>query len=103
MSEISEIVRELRDNYPAVDVTTVIFGEEFCGVGCCVIPQDRVLAIIGLLEGLEVRVAPCQCCSQVRPLRCGPSRFGKETWACDECWVDAPVDGHVGQTRGSSS
>jgi hypothetical protein len=37
------------------------------------------------------RVAPCQCCSQVRPLRCGPSRFGEQTWACDECWADAPA------------
>jgi hypothetical protein len=47
---ISEIARELRDDYPAVDVTTVVLSRDFAGVGCCVIPQDRVLAIIAALE-----------------------------------------------------
>lgn len=33
MSEISDIVRELREDYPAVDVTTVVFSRDFAGVG----------------------------------------------------------------------
>lgn len=28
----------------------------------------------------------CQLCGEVAPLRCGPSRFGSETWACEACW-----------------
>lgn len=32
------------------------------------------------------KTAPCQCCGEVAKLICGPSRFGEETWACDECW-----------------
>lgn len=28
----------------------------------------------------------CQVCKEVKPLRCGPSRFGAETWACEACW-----------------
>lgn len=47
---MSDLARELRDDYPAVDVTTVIFSAGFAGVGCCVIPQDRVLAVISELE-----------------------------------------------------
>jgi hypothetical protein len=31
-------------------------------------------------------IGPCQCCGNVTPLICGPSRFGEETWACVECW-----------------
>lgn len=50
MSEISEIARELREDYPAVDVTAVGFSRDFAGVGCCVIPQDRVLAIVEALD-----------------------------------------------------
>lgn len=46
---ISEIVRELREEYPAVDVTKTIFTD-LAGVACCVIPQDRVLAIIEVLQ-----------------------------------------------------
>jgi hypothetical protein len=49
---VSDIIRELREDYPAVDVTTVVFSRDFAGVGCCVIPQDRVLAIIGDVEAL---------------------------------------------------
>ena len=29
---------------------------------------------------------PCQCCGETADLKCGPSRFGAETWACAECW-----------------
>jgi hypothetical protein len=49
---MSDIIRELREDYPAVDVTTVVFSRDFASVGCCVIPQDRVLAIIGDIEAL---------------------------------------------------
>ncbi len=50
---MTDLIRELRDDYPAVDVTTVVFSRDFAGVGCCVIPQDRVLAIISELERLS--------------------------------------------------
>lgn len=50
---MSDLIRELREDYPAVDVTTVVFSRDFAGVGCCVIPQDRVLAIINELERLS--------------------------------------------------
>lgn len=50
---MSDLIRELREDYPAVDVTTVVFSRDFAGVGCCVIPQDRVLAIISELERLS--------------------------------------------------
>lgn len=49
---MTDIIRELREEYPAVDVTTVVFSADFSGVGCCVIPQDRVLAITGDIEAL---------------------------------------------------
>ena len=32
------------------------------------------------------RRGPCQCCSTMAELSCGPSRFGDETWACVDCW-----------------
>lgn len=50
---MTDIARELRDDYPAVDVTTVVFSRDFAGVGCCVIPQDRVMAVIGALETMS--------------------------------------------------
>jgi hypothetical protein len=50
---MSDLIRELREDYPAVDVTTVVFSRDFAGVGCCVIPQGRVLVIIAALEALE--------------------------------------------------
>lgn len=40
----------------------------------------------------ETKIGPCQCCGEVTKLFCGPSRFGDETWACDECWN--PVSDH---------
>jgi hypothetical protein len=61
MNKINDIVRELREDYPAVDVTTVVFSNDFAGIGCCVIPQDRVLAIIKSLEALglaQVQMMP---------------------------------------------
>ena len=36
-------------------------------------------------EGTKMN-APCQCCGETADLKCGPSRFGAETWACAECW-----------------
>lgn len=50
-----ELADELERDYPAVDVTSVVFSRDFAGVGCCVIPQDLVLAIIAAL-----RAAPAQ-------------------------------------------
>lgn len=50
---MNDFIRELREDYPAVDVTTVVFSRDFAGVACCVIPQDRVLAIISELERLS--------------------------------------------------
>jgi hypothetical protein len=32
------------------------------------------------------KVGRCQCCGFVAQLFNAPSRFGEETWACDECW-----------------
>ncbi len=32
------------------------------------------------------RRGPCQCCGETKDLKCGPSRFGAETWACADCW-----------------
>lgn len=49
---MTDIIRELRENYPAVDVTTVVFSRAFAGVGHCVIPHERVLAIAGDIEAL---------------------------------------------------
>lgn len=51
MGEVSELARALRDDYPAVDVTTVVFSRDFAGIGCCVIPQEKVLEIAVALEG----------------------------------------------------
>ena len=28
----------------------------------------------------------CQVCGETSDLKCGPSRFGAETWACKDCW-----------------
>jgi hypothetical protein len=43
------------------------------------------------------KVGACQCCSTVTHLICGPSRFGEETWACDECWnpAEEPLNARV--------
>jgi hypothetical protein len=68
MSKISEIVRELRDNYPAVDVTTAVFPD-LAGVACCVIPQDRVLAIISALEGCAGLAAEIEHLSELAKLQ----------------------------------
>ena len=56
MSEQRDIVRELREDYPAVDVTSVVFGQGFAGVGCCVIPQDRVTAIADEIASLRAQL-----------------------------------------------
>ena len=45
-----ELADELERDYPAVDVTSVVFSRDFAGIGCCVIPQDRVLAVIAALR-----------------------------------------------------
>lgn len=50
---LASIARELRDEYPPVDVTTVIFSRDFAGIGCCVIPQDRVLEIAATITSAE--------------------------------------------------
>ena len=34
----------------------------------------------------SLKRGPCQCCGETADLKCGPSRFGAETWACDGCW-----------------
>ena len=36
----------------------------------------------------------CQLCGEVAPLRCGPARFGAETWACDSCWNPQEASTH---------
>lgn len=48
----SNIGRELREDYPAVDVTTVVFSRNFAGIGCCVIPQDRLLTIADAIDAM---------------------------------------------------
>ena len=35
---MADIIRELREDYPAVDVTTMVFDRDFAGIGCCVTP-----------------------------------------------------------------
>lgn len=32
------------------------------------------------------RHGACQVCGETADLKCGPSRFGNETWACKDCW-----------------
>lgn len=44
---------QLREDYPAVDVTTVVFSRDFAGVSCCVIPQDKVLDVISEIDRLR--------------------------------------------------
>lgn len=34
----------------------------------------------------EPKFGKCQCCGTETQLFNAPSRFGEETWACDECW-----------------
>lgn len=53
VSELRQIAQDLRDNYPAVDLTNTVFSADFAGVYCCVIPQDRVLEIIAALSREE--------------------------------------------------
>ena len=50
---MTDTARDLRENYPAVDVTAVVFSRDFADVGCCIIPQDRVLAIADEIERLQ--------------------------------------------------
>jgi hypothetical protein len=61
---LTDIAHELRDEYPAVDVTSVVFSHDFAGIGCCVIPQDRILAIISTLHELEAELASCRACRE---------------------------------------
>jgi hypothetical protein len=53
---MADIAQELRNDFPAVDVTTVVFSRDFAGVGCCVIPQGKVLEIIEELESLRAKL-----------------------------------------------
>lgn len=55
---LASIISELRDDYPAVDVTRVVFSRDFAGVGCCVIPQERLLSILSALEQLNTIKRP---------------------------------------------
>jgi hypothetical protein len=55
MTATADLIRELRDDFPAVDVTTVVFSRDFAGVGCCVIPQEKVLEIISRLQELDAK------------------------------------------------
>jgi len=57
MSDQGDIVRELREDYPAVDVTTVVFSRDFAEIGCCVIPQERVTAIADEIASLRAQLA----------------------------------------------
>lgn len=50
---MTDLARELRDEYPPVDVTTVVFSRDFAGIGCCVIPQERVLEIASKIEAMS--------------------------------------------------
>lgn len=44
----------------------------------------------------------CQVCGETSDLKCGPSRFGAETWACKDCWEPegptVPSPNHGGAT-----
>jgi hypothetical protein len=42
--------------------------------------------LFGCADSSTTRRGPCQCCGEVADLKCGPSRFGPETWACTVCW-----------------
>lgn len=53
---MTDTARDLRENFPPVDVTAVVFSRDFSGIGCCVIPQDRVLAIADEIERLQAQV-----------------------------------------------
>jgi hypothetical protein len=53
MTATADLIRELRDDFPAVDVTTVVFSRDFAGMGCCIIPQEKVLEIIARIQALE--------------------------------------------------
>jgi hypothetical protein len=64
---MTDLIRELSEDYPAVDVTTVVFSRDFAGVGCCVIPQERVLAIISELERLSDKRGQPQSSKQIDP------------------------------------
>ena len=48
--------------------------------------KDPDCYICGAVVASTHRRGACQLCGQISDLKCGPSRFGHETWACDECW-----------------
>lgn len=46
------------------------------------------------------RRGSCQVCGETANLKCGPSRFGNETWACKDCWQpEEEVQRLAGQKR----
>ena len=73
MTTTADLIRELQDDFPAVDVTTVVFSRDFAGVGCCVIPQEKVLEIISHLQDLQPKA---DCLSQGDWNYTGPGPLG---------------------------
>lgn len=48
--DVTKIIKELCENFPSVDVTTVVFCRDFAGMGCCVIPEEKVIQIVSILS-----------------------------------------------------
>jgi hypothetical protein len=44
---------------------------------------ERILTEVEALPRFDFA---CQCCGTIAHLTVGPSRFGDETWACEDCW-----------------
>jgi hypothetical protein len=47
---------------------------------------DAAVQHFAVSHSSTIRHGACQVCGEVADLKCGPSRFGAETWACSDCW-----------------
>lgn len=71
---------------------------DLCAVmsGIPITPSDNRISPISSTE----RRGSCQVCGETANLKCGPSRFGNETWACKDCWQpEEEVQRLAGQKR----
>lgn len=89
IAEALQLVRRAREVYEAEPVDEAWSEMESAYATLIVKAFERRAAL-----ALSSAYRACQLCGEVAPLRCGPSRFGAETWACDSCWNPQEASTH---------
>jgi hypothetical protein len=69
MTNYQTLADELENEFPAVDVTTVVFSGGFAGVGCCVIPQDKVIEVVAALRTAQPHPSPDKLAGEIKTIK----------------------------------